>query len=113
MPLGPRLRYKASRVGSNILAGIDYVGGGLASFLGITNSKYASELKYHKRAKEQAEAEADEDLDNWQSPSSNNNNNHNQSSSNDTAIVVCAPAPRRVVDGEEERAAGPTPPSRQ
>lgn len=112
MPLGPRLRYKASRVGSNILAGIDYVGGGLASFLGITNSKYASELKYHKRAKEQAEAEADEDLDNWQSPSSNNNN-HNQSSSNDTAIVVCAPAPRRVVDGEEERAAGPTPPSRQ
>lgn len=99
-------------MGNNILAGIDYVGGGLASFLGITNSKYASELKYHKRAKEQAEAEADEDLDNWQSPSSNNNNN--QSSSNDTAIVVCAPAPRRVVvDGEEERAAGPTPPSRQ
>lgn len=94
------------------MAGIDYVGGGLASFLGITNSKYASELKYHKRAKEQAEAEADEDLDNWQSLSSNNNNN--QSSSNDTAIVVCAPAPRRVfVDGEEERAAGPTPPSRQ
>lgn len=98
-------------MGSNILAGIDYVGGGLASFLGITNSKYASELKYHKRAKEQAEAEADENLDNWQSPSSNNNNN--QSSSNDTAIVVCAPAPRRVVDGEDDRAAGPTPPSRQ
>lgn len=98
-------------MGSNILAGIDYVGGGLASFLGITNSKYASELKYHKRAKEQAEAEADEDLDNWQSPSSNNNNN--QSSSNDTAIVVCAPAPRRVVDGQEDRAAGSTPPSRQ
>lgn len=93
------------------MAGIDYVGGGLASFLGITNSKYASELKYHKRAKEQAEAEADEDLDNWQSPSSNNNNN--QSSSNDTAIVVCAPAPRRVVVDGEERAAGPTPPSRQ
>ncbi|KAL7743733.1 hypothetical protein ACLKA6_016794 [Drosophila palustris] len=72
MALGPRLRYKASKVGNNILAGIDYVGGGLASFLGITNSKYASELKYHKRAKEQAEAET-EDLDNWQSHNNNRN----------------------------------------
>ncbi|ALC48373.1 CG8300 [Drosophila busckii] len=87
MTLGPRLRYKASKVGNNILAGIDYVGGGLASFLGITDSKYASELKYHKRAKEQAEAEdaADTDLDNWQVHSNNNRNN------NDT-VVVCAPA---------------------
>ncbi|XP_034487109.1 uncharacterized protein LOC117791453 [Drosophila innubila] len=86
MALGPRLRYKASKVGNNILAGIDYVGGGLASFLGITNSKYASELKYHKRAKEQAEAEAeaatDEDLDNWQ-PHNNNRND---------TIVDCAPS---------------------
>ncbi|XP_023161928.2 uncharacterized protein LOC111593417 isoform X2 [Drosophila hydei] len=105
LPLGPRLRYKATKVGNNILAGIDYVGGGLASFLGITNSKYASELKYHQRAKELAEAEADEDLDNWQAnsngSSSNNNNNNNRA---DT-IVVCAPARR------DEAAA--LPPSRQ
>ncbi|XP_030569434.1 uncharacterized protein LOC115768870 [Drosophila novamexicana] len=88
LPLGPRLRYKATKVGNNILAGIDYVGGGLASFLGITNSKYASELKYHQRAKEQADAEAaaDEDLDNWQTQANNNN-------SSDT-VVVCAPARR-------------------
>lgn len=87
-------------MGNNILAGIDYVGGGLASFLGITNSKYASELNYHKRAKAQAEAEADEDLDNWQTSSSNYNNNNGR----DT-IVVCAPAARRLADEE--------PPSRQ
>lgn len=92
-------------MGHNILAGIDYVGGGLASFLGITNSKYASELKYHQRAKELAEAEAaaDEDLDNWQANgnggSSNNNNNRGDT------IVVCAPARR------DEAAA--LPPSRQ
>ncbi|XP_017870319.1 PREDICTED: uncharacterized protein LOC108618720 [Drosophila arizonae] len=105
LPLGPRLRYKATKVGHNILAGIDYVGGGLASFLGITNSKYASELKYHQRAKEQAEAEAatDEDLDNWQANgngrSGNNNNNRGDT------IVVCAPARRDVTAA--------LPPSRQ
>ncbi|KAH8396507.1 hypothetical protein KR222_011776, partial [Zaprionus bogoriensis] len=100
LPLGPRLRCKATRVGSSILAGIDYVGGGLASFLGITNSKYASELKYHQRAKEQAEAEAaadgDEDLDQWQAANSNNNNNRNE------AIVVCAPAPQAQAQGQQQ-----------
>ncbi|KAH8276633.1 hypothetical protein KR044_000620 [Drosophila immigrans] len=91
LALGPRLRYKASRMGNHLLAGIDYVGGGLASFLGITNSKYASELKYHKRAKEQAEAEADEDLDNnWQTRRNNNGNGNNNNEA--TTIVVCAPA---------------------
>ncbi|TDG43002.1 hypothetical protein AWZ03_010587 [Drosophila navojoa] len=106
LPLGPRLRYKATKVGHNILAGIDYVGGGLASFLGITNSKYASELKYHQRAKELAEAEAaaDEDLDNWQANGNGRSSNNNNNNRGDT-IVVCAPARR------DEAAA--LPPSRQ
>ncbi|KAH8387417.1 hypothetical protein KR093_006943 [Drosophila rubida] len=94
LPLVPRLRYKASKLGNHLLAGIDYVGGGLASFLGITSSKYASELKYHQRAKEEAEAQVqnDEDLDNNWQQTQNNNNNHNN---RETTIVVCAPAANR------------------
>ncbi|EDW82458.1 uncharacterized protein Dwil_GK25121 [Drosophila willistoni] len=89
MALGPRLRYKASKVGNKFLAGLDYVGGGLASFLGITNSKYASELEYYKRSQhEHAGQQDEEELDNnWQT-----RNNNNQQNRND-AIVVCAPAP--------------------
>ncbi|EDV47448.1 uncharacterized protein Dere_GG19634 [Drosophila erecta] len=88
MPLGPRLRYKASRMGNRFLAGIDYVGGGLAHLLGITSRKYASEMEHYQRAKENG----DEDLDNWQpramsSSSSSNNNNNNR---NET-IVLCGP----------------------
>ncbi|SPP78397.1 uncharacterized protein LOC117580825 [Drosophila guanche] len=84
MALGPRLRYKASRMGNKFLAGIDYVGGGLASLLGITNTKYASEMDSYQRAKIQG----DEDLDNnWQPQ----NNNHNNTNRNET-IVMCAPA---------------------
>lgn len=98
-------------MGNNILAGIDYVGGGLASFLGITDSKYVSELKYQRRAKEQAEAETDEDLDNWQTSSSSRNNNNNNNNTRDT-VVVCEPAARRVA-AEEERGGAGLPPSRQ
>ncbi|XP_016923246.2 protein FAM177A1 [Drosophila suzukii] len=83
MALGPRLRYKASRMGNRFLAGIDYVGGGLASLLGITSSKYASEMENYQRAKENG----DEDLDNWQPQANNNNNNSNR---NET-IVLCGP----------------------
>ncbi|KAH8367515.1 uncharacterized protein LOC110183527 [Drosophila serrata] len=77
MALGPRLRYKASRMGNRFLAGIDYVGGGLASLLGITSSKYASELQNNqRRAKEEQDHE---DLDNWRPrPPNNNNNNRNE-----------------------------------
>ncbi|KAH8354389.1 hypothetical protein KR084_009891 [Drosophila pseudotakahashii] len=91
MALGPRLRYKASRMGNRFLAGIDYVGGGLASLLGITSSKYASEMENYQRAKENG----DEDLDNWQpqvplSGSNSNNNNNNNRGQNET-IVLCGP----------------------
>ncbi|KAI8035434.1 uncharacterized protein LOC128260705 [Drosophila gunungcola] len=80
MALGPRLRYKASRMGNRFLAGIDYVGGGLAHLLGITSSKYASEMENYHRAKENG----DEDLDNWQ-PQASANNNQNET------IVLCGP----------------------
>ncbi|XP_017151467.1 uncharacterized protein LOC108161671 [Drosophila miranda] len=87
MALGPRLRYKASRVGNKFLAGIDYVGGGLASLLGITSAKYATEMENYQRAKIQL----DEDLDNNWQPQRSQNNNHNNMNRNET-IVLCAPA---------------------
>lgn len=97
MALGPRLRYKASRMGNRFLAGIDYVGGGLASLLGITNNhKYASELESYQRTKEESAAE---DLDNWLATPPNNNNNNGQ---NET-IVLCGPT----------RSEATLPPSRQ
>ncbi|XP_039498097.1 uncharacterized protein LOC120455741 [Drosophila santomea] len=88
MPLGPRLRYKASRMGNKFLAGIDYVGGGLAHLLGITSSKYASEMENYQRAKENG----DEDLDKWQprAMSSSNNNSSGNNNRNET-IVLCGP----------------------
>ncbi|XP_060661868.1 uncharacterized protein LOC132795261 [Drosophila nasuta] len=106
LTLVPRLRYKASKMGNHILAGIDYVGGGLASFLGITHSKYASELKYHQRAKEEAEAQNDEDLDNnWQT----NNNNNNNNADGSTTIVVCEPpAARGGVNNQLATTTNPT-----
>ncbi|KAH8259965.1 hypothetical protein KR038_001930 [Drosophila bunnanda] len=84
MALGPRLRYKASRMGNRFLAGIDYVGGGLASLLGITSSKYASELENNqRRAKEEQDQE---DLDNWRPrPPNTNNNNNNR---NETLVLT-------------------------
>lgn len=96
MALGPRLRYKASRMGNRFLAGIDYVGGGLASLLGITNNhKYASELESYQRTKEESAAE---DLDNWlATPPNNNNNGQNET------IVLCGPT----------RSEATLPPSRQ
>lgn len=39
----PRLKYQAYQAGCKLLSGIDYVGEGLANFLGITTPKYISE----------------------------------------------------------------------
>lgn len=91
MALGPRLRYKASRMGNRFLAGIDYVGGGLASLLGITNSKYASELENNQRRAKEEQGDDQEDLDNWRPrPPVGSNNNNNNTSRNET-IVLCGP----------------------
>ncbi|KAH8281330.1 hypothetical protein KR018_009905 [Drosophila ironensis] len=96
MSLGPRLRYKASRMGNRFLAGIDYVGGGLATLLGITNGqKYATELE---RSRESSR----EDLDNWQTRRPTNGANNNVNNNNET-IVLCGPT----------RTQATLPPSRQ
>ncbi|KAH8421300.1 hypothetical protein KR009_000371 [Drosophila setifemur] len=86
MALGPRLRYKASRMGNRFLAGIDYVGGGLASLLGITGGKYANEMENYQRTKDHG----DEDLDNWHSRPTTSTSNNNNNNRNET-IVLCAP----------------------
>lgn len=50
---GPWLSLKAWRTGSNVLAGCDYVGETLASFLGITSHKYSYEIEQFKKLEEQ------------------------------------------------------------
>ncbi|XP_050100041.1 protein FAM177A1 [Anopheles aquasalis] len=52
------MRYKTYKIGSTVLAGCDYVGEGLASFLGITTPKYSYEIEEFKRL--QAEQQAEE-----------------------------------------------------
>uniref|UniRef100_A0A182NRG5 Protein FAM177A1 n=1 Tax=Anopheles dirus TaxID=7168 RepID=A0A182NRG5_9DIPT len=52
------MRYKTYKLGSTVLAGCDYVGEGLASFLGITTPKYSYEIEEFKRM--QAEQQAEE-----------------------------------------------------
>ncbi|XP_058059587.1 protein FAM177A1 [Anopheles bellator] len=52
------MRYKTCKLGSTVLAGCDYVGEGLASFLGITTPKYSYEIEEFKRM--QAEQQAEE-----------------------------------------------------
>lgn len=41
--------YKAKRVGTNIVSGLDYTGEKLASFLNITTPKYAYEIEQFKK----------------------------------------------------------------
>uniref|UniRef100_A0A182PCC2 Protein FAM177A1 n=1 Tax=Anopheles epiroticus TaxID=199890 RepID=A0A182PCC2_9DIPT len=54
------MRYKTCKLGNTMLAGCDYVGEGLASFLGITTPKYSYEIEEFKRmqAEQQAEDQA-------------------------------------------------------
>lgn len=51
------MRYKTYKLGSTVLAGCDYVGEGLASFLGITTPKYSYEIEEFKRMQAEQEAE--------------------------------------------------------
>uniref|UniRef100_A0A182JIJ9 Uncharacterized protein n=1 Tax=Anopheles atroparvus TaxID=41427 RepID=A0A182JIJ9_ANOAO len=51
------MRYKTYKLGSSVLAGCDYVGEGLASFLGITTPKYSYEIEEFKRMQAEQEAE--------------------------------------------------------
>ncbi|XP_073832189.1 protein FAM177A1-like [Musca autumnalis] len=43
LPTVPRIKYKVYQAGCKFLNGIDYVGEGLANFLGITSPKFVSE----------------------------------------------------------------------
>ncbi|EAT45959.1 AAEL002777-PA [Aedes aegypti] len=49
--------HKTCKLGSSVLAGCDYVGEGLASFLGITTPKYSFEIEEFKRMQAEQNAE--------------------------------------------------------
>lgn len=49
--------HKTCNLGSSVLAGCDYVGEGLASFLGITTPKYSFEIEEFKRMQAEQNAE--------------------------------------------------------
>ncbi|XP_052889175.1 protein FAM177A1 [Anopheles moucheti] len=54
---GEWMRYKTCKLGNTVLAGCDYVGEGLASFLGITTPKYSYEIEEFKRMQAEQQAE--------------------------------------------------------
>lgn len=63
----PWLFYKAQRIGSNVLAGIDNTGEKLADFFGITSPKYAYEIRqYQKEQAMKAEDEKVEKDNTWE-----------------------------------------------
>jgi hypothetical protein len=77
---------KMKNGGSKVLNVVDYVGEGLAEFLGITTPKYILEIEEHKQRKIQMELRAKEDLENDWSLTTNTENNDNSSN-----IVTTAP----------------------
>uniref|UniRef100_A0A182M978 Uncharacterized protein n=1 Tax=Anopheles culicifacies TaxID=139723 RepID=A0A182M978_9DIPT len=54
---GQWIQYKTCKLGNTVLAGCDYVGEGLASFLGITTPKYSYEIEEFKRMQAEQQAE--------------------------------------------------------
>ncbi|KXJ74748.1 hypothetical protein RP20_CCG012800 [Aedes albopictus] len=57
MNWGDWMLHKTCKLGSSVLAGCDYVGEGLASFLGITTPKYSFEIEEFKRMQAEQNAE--------------------------------------------------------
>lgn len=55
----PWLLYKAQKIGTNVVNGLDYTGEKLATFLNITTPKYAYEIEQYK--KEQARKAREEE----------------------------------------------------
>lgn len=53
----PWTLYRTTQAGSKILQACDYVGEGLANFLGITSPKYQFEIDEYYRTKAQQEEE--------------------------------------------------------
>lgn len=57
MNWGDWMLHKTCKLGTSVLAGCDYVGEGLASFLGITTPKYSFEIEEFKRMQAEQQAE--------------------------------------------------------
>ncbi|XP_013106504.1 protein FAM177A1 [Stomoxys calcitrans] len=74
-PLVPRIKYQVYQAGCKFLNGIDYVGGGLANFLGITTPKFVSESDI--KAVYEGNRKIDEDNENVTAWNQNNNNTPN------------------------------------
>lgn len=55
--------YRLQQTGSTVLAGCEYVGEGLAAFLGITTPKYSYEIEQHKKMLHEQELLAKEDIE--------------------------------------------------
>lgn len=53
LPWGKWLMHMASQTGKSVLATCDYVGEGIANFLGITSQKYFYEIEEYKRSLKQ------------------------------------------------------------
>lgn len=67
MTWGPWMWHKAATTGNTMLAGCDYAGEYLASFLGITTPKFSYEIEQYKKALAEREAAPKEDSEagNW------------------------------------------------
>uniref|UniRef100_A0A1L8EB12 Uncharacterized protein n=1 Tax=Haematobia irritans TaxID=7368 RepID=A0A1L8EB12_HAEIR len=78
-PLIPRIKYQFYQAGCKFLYGIDYVGEGLASFLGITTPKYFSESDINNTFQDNMYEEKD--------------NNSNWAQSNNTSNMVITSFP--------------------
>ncbi|KAL7646820.1 UNVERIFIED_CONTAM: hypothetical protein RMT77_002076 [Armadillidium vulgare] len=57
----PWMAHWATKTGKNVLSTCDYIGEGLANFLGITSQKYFYEIEEYKRCLKQEEEERKEE----------------------------------------------------
>ncbi|XP_055845391.1 protein FAM177B [Episyrphus balteatus] len=65
----PYMRFKANKMGTKVLSGIDYVGGGLATFFGITASE-AEIAAAKKRVPSKEYTDDEEQSSSWKSTQS-------------------------------------------
>ncbi|XP_048504732.1 protein FAM177A1-like isoform X2 [Athalia rosae] len=91
----PWMWYQTTWVGSKTLSACDYVGESLASFFGITDSKYQFEIREYDRMKaREAELQKKEDLEmgGWREENRNNlvdqNTSPEQLNTSETSWVI-------------------------
>uniref|UniRef100_A0A8D8IJJ1 Protein FAM177A1 n=1 Tax=Culex pipiens TaxID=7175 RepID=A0A8D8IJJ1_CULPI len=94
--------HKTCKLGTSVLAGCDYVGEGLASFLGITTPKYSFEIEEFKRmqAEQQAEDRAIQNFVEQNRPSATVESQPEQS--NPASATVPAGGPTTVTNEIEK-----------